>query len=566
VQPPASVALAIVAAGALKKAYAVTAVVDATGEESTATLQNTAGTPTAVLNQDTGSNIQLTITAPASGPTPNRYNVYASTHVRNSLGITPDYYGYIGTTATLTFIDTNYEPDFLRGPPAGNDVTSGYGNFGCNAYFQGRQFFAATSNYPHLIVASAAGNFKNMGEHFPLRADDAFAIFLLSTQVNAIKHLVSLNSLLALTADGAWLLSGDSQDDAVTALSVRARPQQYNGISDVPPLNVSSDVLYVQDRGAKVRTLAYDFNSNLFTGIDITVLASHFFYSYTITETSYCEEPFSLVHCIRSDGAMPVLTYLKDQDIYAWALWTTGGDSGDDAFISVASIPESGENVNYVVVKRIIPGVKSGAFFYMIERIASRDWLDDDGDVDHDAVWALDSAVSYSNPSSTTLTGLHHLVGADVVVYADGGLLETQTVAAGGTITIEQASTHVLVGLPYTPVMQTLRLDLGEPSVQGKRKKVAKVTVTMNNSRGIKCAQMRDDIDGNAEPGTLYELKERSSQQTFSSALPFITGTRTMALAPGWQKDGSVYLTGTPGLPCEILALTPTLAVGDDNG
>lgn len=567
VQKPTGVTLTRSVAGSFIKAYQVTSVVDASGEESepTATV-DTSAAGTDPLNQDTGRHIKVSWTAPASGTTPDRYNVYsAQTTLISMAPATPTVFGYIGSTTGLFFIDSNIAPDYTLGPPRAVDITAGYGNFGTNTYFQGRQWFAATTNYPQLLAASMVGNYKQFYEHHPVRADDPFIIQLLSSQVNAIKHLVSLNNLIALTGNGAWLISGEGQDDAVTALSVRARPQQYNGCSDVPPLNVSSDVLYAQDRGAKIRTLAYDFDTNLFTGVDITVLASHLFFGYTINEMAYCEEPYSLVHVIRDDGAMPVMTYLKEQDIYAWSLWETPGDSGEDQFISVASIPEGEEHVAYVVVKRTMPGVKSGNWFYMIERFASRQWMSGD-EVDPDLVWALDSAVEFQSPASTTLTGLHHLIGATVTVYADGGLLSEETVSAAGTVTIDRASSRVLIGLPYEPYVRNLRLDLGEPSVQGKRKKVAKVSLSVGNARGLRVASMRQQMDGTHEPGTYNEIRERSSSQTFSSALPFITGVRTVTLQSSYQIDGSVQVACTPGIPAEIYAITPTVTVGDDNG
>ena len=569
IQKPTGVTLTRTNAGAFYKQYCVSSVAESGEESLPSTVVDTTAAPTAALDQTTGVGVRVTWTAPVTGGTPDYYNIYASRQWHQVLGAggNADVLGFIGTSETLAFTDTNVDPDFSVRPVGTTDITSTYGNFGCNAYFQGRQFFAATTNYPQVVAASAVGNFKNMAEHQLVRADDAFVIQLLSTRVNPIKHLVSLNSLIALTGDGAWLLSGDGADDAITALTVRARPQQYNGCSDVPPLNVSSDVLYAQDRGAKVRTLAYDFNTNLFTGVDITTLASHLFFSYTISEMAYSEEPYSVVYVVRSDGAMPVMTYLKEQDIYAWAAWSTPGNSGTDTFQSICTIPEGEEHVPYVVTKRIMPGVKSGAYFYMIERFASRDFFSDteDGEVDADLVWSLDSAIEFIAPASTTLTGLHHLIGATVVVWADGGLLGEEVVGTDGTITIDAESDHVLVGLPFTPYVQTLRLDLGEPSVQGKVKKVSKVALTVNNTRGIRAASMKNDIEGNSVVGTFVEIKERSSAQTFSSALPFISGVRSVTVPGGYQVDGSVQIEGTPGLPLEILAITPTITLGSDS-
>ena len=84
----------------------------------------------------------------------------------------------------------------------------------------------------------------------------------------------------------------------------------------------------------------------------------------------------------------------------------------------------------------------------------------------------------------TVFTGLEHLEGATVSILGDGNVFPTQIVS-NGQITLDHACSKVIVGLPFLPQMQTLYLDVGEPTIQGKRKKIAALTARVADTRGL---------------------------------------------------------------------------------
>ncbi|KKK61893.1 hypothetical protein LCGC14_3009770, partial [marine sediment metagenome] len=68
------------------------------------------------------------------------------------------------------------------------------------------------------------------------------------------------------------------------------------------------------------------------------------------------------------------------------------------------------------------------------------------------------AGITYDSTATTTITGLGHLEGETVAVFADGLVQDTKVVSSS-QITIVSAST-VQVGLPYTMKVRTMRLSV----------------------------------------------------------------------------------------------------------
>lgn len=323
-----------------------------------------------------------------------------------------------------------------------------HNNPSVSTYYQQRQVFAATFNQPQSFWMSKSGDFHNMGFSSPARADDSIIGTLASLQVNAIKFMVPMQSLIMLSSSGAWKVDAGQPGLPLTPSSIQALPQAYNGCADVPPIIVNYDILYVQAKGAVVRDLAYNFYVNIFTGADMTVLANHLFYGHQIKEWAYAEEPFKVIWAVREDGVLLSFTFLKEQDVYAWAHHDTQG-----RYRSVAVIPEGNEDAVYVVVERYISGTRH----QYIERMASRNMgaVPEQGiPADLAKAWFVDAGLQYPltypaaqlTPSDTTAPlsiasavlvagGSGYVAPVAVITDRTGsGAIITLTVA-GGVIT-----------------------------------------------------------------------------------------------------------------------------------
>lgn len=436
------------------------------------------------------------------------------------------------------------------------------GNYpGCVTYSQQRKVFAGSLNGPDTGWATQTGNFTNMDVSVPVRDSDAITFTLASNQVNAIQHLIDVQTgLVAFTDNAPWLINGGSSGAAITPSSIDANEQAVNGCSHtLPPIKITSDVLFVQYGDAIVRNITYNFYTNIFAGTDLTVLSNHLFFGFKLVEWTYAEQPFKLIWAVRDNGVLLSCTYLKEQEIIGWAHHDTDG-----CFQSICSIPEGDEQAVYMAVERKIPGVNGGDPVIYIERFASRNFLVE-GEPDLDRCWFVDSGLRYEGAPATQIVGLDHLLGKDVVGLADGnfvGPLTVQRIVVDGIyqgigVTLQNAAASVTLGLPYTAQLQTLRIDVGEPTIQDKGKTLPICTLRVDNERGLKVG--RDFV-------TMDELEERDPDQPWGTPIPLFTGDRRAPLESGWDRLGQICIQQDYPLPATVLGVIPWLWVGDTPG
>lgn len=153
----------------------------------------------------------------------------------------------------------------------------------------------------------------------------------------------------------------------------------------------------------------------------------------------------------------------------------------------------------------------------------------------------------------TVLSGLSHLNGKTVSILADGNVVAPQMVSSG-QITLQQAASSVVVGLPFQAQMQTCRIDVGEPTVQGKRKKINAVTVRVKDTRGLKIGRM---------PATVSIIKEWNSTISMGGPLPLVSGDERVIVDPVYDTGGQFWIQIDDPVPATVLAVMPEITLGD---
>jgi len=226
----------------------------------------------------------------------------------------------------------------------------------------------------------------------------------------------------------------------------------------------------------------------------------------------------------------------------------TATSEGKAVVDSVAVIPtDDKEYQTWVIVKRTINGATKRYVEYLNE-------LDFD-ETDNTSFNFLDSALSYSGSAATNISGLSHLEGQVVAILADGSTHPNKTVSSGA-ITLDRSAKNVKVGLAFTSLLQTMRLDAGsqDGTSQGKTKRIYDITVRMFETIGI---EVGPDLNN------MERIPFRSSANLMDEGIPPFTGDKEIEFRGNYETDGFIFVRQTQPLPFTILSLYPRLTTND---
>lgn len=535
--------------------------------------------------------------------------------------------GFIGRTTVSTFTDSNIVPDFTKGPVEAYQPFPGVGEWpSISTVFQQRQIYASSYNKPMTFWASQVKRFSNFDTSKFTVDSDSYEFEVDASQVAPLLHFKSLRGgLLMFSQVGIWLLTGGPSQAAVTPSNALADPQSYTGVSPVPPIQVGSDLLYIEGKGYSVRLLSYNDFSKVYSGEDKSILSNHLFSkNKQIVSWSFAENPYKMVLGVRSDGALLMFTSVKEQDVYAWTWGATKG-----WFKSILCISEDGQDRPYVIVERIINGQR----VKYLERFVIEEWqnIEDSFCVDsglryEPAVQPGTISISLETDDGTdswvTLTGSG---GASFTgkqgwwVRAGGGIFAIQNVTSAtvATAKVIRSATQVIPGYEDKRVQpglgwnasQTRKEFTGLQHLEGEIVSIlgdgnvftpqqvinGKVTLPDGVSKariglGFECIgqtlpqtvpdtpieSRRKRIVAIAtrlyktrglEMGRslkeLYEVRERTNEM-YGTPTQEINGIKYQLLSTDWNEDEQTYFVQRNPLPASILGLVPDLEVGDD--
>ena len=534
-----------------------------------------------------------------------RYHVYK---LSNGL------FGYIGQTSGLSFVDNNITADVSRTPPMQDNVMSAQNDYpAAVCYYEQRRMFAGSNNQPQYIWGTRSGTESNMNYHIPVVDDDRLAFRIAAREASAIRHLVPVTNLIALTASTEWRISTDSGPLTPTDINVKA--QSYIGASGVTPVAVGTTVLFAQSRGGRIRELSYSWEASGYKSQDLSILAPHLFDATNIVDMAFSRAPHPMLWCVTAYGKMLGMTYVPEQQVAAWHQHDTGDG---DLFESVCAISETppgsiaAEDMVYVIVRRVV----NGTAVRYVERIHSRAFQRQDD------AWFLDCAASNfsegtfvragstvtctvqahglsngqvvslefsddtmngsyaitladSNTFSVTVAGaaecsfgtlavvpsspqttisIPWLVGRTIGVLADGAVLAPKVVPVGGTVTLEVAATKIIAGLPITADIQTLptAVQIDPGFGMGRPMNTVRAWARVQSSSGLKVGPTFD---------SLREVKQRTTEP-MGSPPALRSGILETLLDSKWSESGQVCYRHDVPLPMTIVSVTKEIAVG----
>lgn len=341
-----------------------------------------------------------------------------------------------------------------------------YGYPSCVTFFQDRLCLAANNRYPYMVWMSRTADYYNFGTEEvdgTLTDDSAVAISFISRRDFRIKHLVAQSDLIVMTEGNEWIVSGSS---TVKPTDVNPQVQTSRGTTDVIPILVGGQMIYVQRHGRTVRDLQYNYTTDSYDGMDLTILAKHITQDAPIVDAAYRQEPDYMMWFVLDDGTVACLTYINEQKVYAWSRMITDG-----TIKAVETITTSDEEDVYFVVER------NGVNY--LERLA--DMADTD---DPDDYTMLDCAKQGTNSTASNIITAAWLANRTVDVLADGRHIENLEADEYGNVVLEVPCERYVVGLPYNSLLElpNIETQMQDGTMQGRKKKVSAAILRLRNS------------------------------------------------------------------------------------
>ena len=177
-------------------------------------------------------------------------------------------------------------------------------------------------------------------------------------------------------------------------------------------------------------------------------------------------------------------------------------------------------------------------------------------------VWTMDTPTS-------TIGGLFHLIGMTVTGIADGNVITPRIVAADGSITLDTAATRVIVGLGFTAQLQSIYAEYDQPTMQGRRKKMAAVTARIEASKGLSIGSNQTDGSTLSPPQlapawqNMVTVPDLGEMPYNGLTVPLYTGDVRIPLIGGFATAGQIAIEQSNPLPMNVLAFVPEIEAGD---
>lgn len=401
-------------------------------------------------------------------------------------------------------------------------------------FYQDRFVVAATDSKPNFIWFSRTGDYPNFGVEKvegTITDDSAITLPVINRKMCEIRHLVPANDLIILTSGNEWIVRGDK---TITPTNCNLKTQTQRGALSCEPQFIGNRCVFVQERGGTVRDMGYSYESDNYTGQDLTLFVKTLVKGHVAVTSAYAQDPDSIIYYVRDDGQLNCLTYIPEQKVYGWSHFVTNGK-----YRYVESVAEGEQDTIYFVVDRVI----NNKNVKCIERSIPL-YTEDNSDV------FLDCYVKVANSIKTDYINAPHLVGQMVDIVIDGQQMPSRVVPPTGVIKLDGKANVITVGLPYTTKIKIPNVEqqINDGTLQGRVATVSRVVLRMYKSFGGKVGRTFDRMDDITLP----------PNELFTGDKPVILPK----MGINYSTDTSICIKHSDPFPFNLLSITRIVEIG----
>ena len=348
--------------------------------------------------------------------------------------------------------------------------------------------------------------------------------------VGSIKWLESAKDLICGTDVNIVAIGESNTSDLFYVSNCRSFEQTHDGCRMIQPVRIGQRFVFVDITGTDTSTLAYNASNYQYDSDTIQTYAKHICVE-GITDMVHIKEPFDVIYCLKSNGALSCCLYNPAQEGLAWYRIKTDGE--------IKSIAADSANLALCVKrKRIINGASvdnygieflqnpfQGFFSKTIADFnTAKEYkqycIDSLLEAQKEACYLDASNVYTSNTAFSVInTGLDHLAGRTVSIVSEGGIEPEQEVTQVNgkwTVTLQTQSKIAIVGLPYKGVIIPTSMEGdGESSARARKKRINQIGFRVYNSMG---GMFGDTMD------SLKDALTRSGGDNLDNPIPLFSG------------------------------------------
>jgi hypothetical protein len=381
-------------------------------------------------------------------------------------------------------------------------------------FFKDRLAIGLNAKSGPQICFSCTGDYENFSDmtNGEVLATNAITLPIL-LDLNKIQWLCAQDNLFVGTEGGIVAVKAMTSSEVFGPDNVTYDNISSVGTCKIKPIRIGDDILYLGRLAKDIYAIQYNWETDSYAPDEVSLLAYDLL-EEGISGWALQYEPNRIIWLVRRDGKIVGLTYNKKQSVRAFHLHETDGN-----FESVASIPAPDGTMDdvYFVAKRAINNevvryveyFKNGLPLNIpngLTQAQKLEYLLKNG-------WFLDCAKKYTfETASDQITGLEHLEGKTVRVFADGKVQDSKEVESGA-ITLDTPANNVLVGLPYETVIEPMpvNIDVGGTG-QARSQRINQIVCRLYRSANFKYswnnvnwrkAEVKDDNDMTLKSGDL---------------------------------------------------------------
>lgn len=342
---------------------------------------------------------------------------------------------------------------------------------------------------------------------------------------------MALGRLYVGTSAAVQVIRSSSLDEPITASNYNVKPTSGKGAASMMPAISGKIGYFVGGDGISLYEMRPDQAAIDYTINKMTVLCPEIA-EVGIVKIAAQEEPDLRVHCVLADGTVAVLVRDEAENVVCWVNMETDGFIED-----VAVLPAEIEDRVFFRVRRVI----NGATVRYHEELARFD----------ECRGGALSLLSDSNMMGTgVVSGLDHLEGEDVVVWADGVDQGVHTVASGALPTLATSFTEWCAGLGYQARYRSAKLvgqtGMGVSMTQTSRINSLGLLLADTHAQGIEFGPDYTVLDG-------LPLVENGAD--VDPDLVWDAYDEGMVEFPGdWDTDNRICLVANAPRPASVLA------------